>query len=276
MTTETALPMKPSIHSKQSLSNRAYHAIPALSSTRLKALAQSPAACLRAMTLAVEETTPLRLGRALHAQVLEPETYTENFVTEDVNLLTKAGKARRDALQKEQKTLLSLDEAVEISAWKESVVTHPDIKPFFQSAVAEEMTVLWQEGRTLAKARVDLVGDTWALDLKTSNFLVGFSPYEIDRYRYYLQAAWYLRGLQKHLPRIVDFYFAVVSKQEPYESQLFKLDATSLDGGEEEIGQLLPVYESCLLRNTWTRHLPTRVGSITDRRVREIGGDEII
>ena len=88
--------MEPGIYS--GISNDAYHSGPGDSSSRIKTALTSAAHYLAYKS--TDATPAMALGTAIHALVLEPDTWrNELVIAPDINRRTKAGKAEFALIQ---------------------------------------------------------------------------------------------------------------------------------------------------------------------------------
>lgn len=249
------------------ISNADYHGGPGVSKSGLDLIAKSPlhywAAYLDPMREPREETAAMRAGTAIHTAVLEPETFLDRYVIlpEGLDRRTKEGKAKYETLlaKAEEKgadilTYADFDVAMKI---KSSCHIHPMARQLFRDGKAE-MSVFWTDEETgvLCKSRPDwlLGGENPAiLDLKSTEDASpdGFmrSAY---KYRYHVQAAWYLDGLEAAMGVKADaFMFLAVEKKAPYAAAFYYADDAMIAAGRAEYRKHLRTFAECQRTGQW-------------------------
>lgn len=242
----------------------AYHAHPALGSSRLRELLRSPAhfrANLR------RETEALTLGSLVHTLVLEPHTFPERYVViPKINGRTREGKAQRAALEADPRVPVDGETMAEASACATSIMAHRVYQQIRDAQV--EHTVFWDEEIDLdegnavtikCKARFDVVGP-WLVDLKTTR---DASPKGFQRaiatYGYHIQAAHYMAGAIANGMEPRGFLFACVETTPPYLSTGYLLGNPTLEQGERERREALSIYARCVCEDRWPGYNDDRI-----------------
>jgi len=122
----------------------------------------------------------------------------------------------------------------------------------------KELVAIWREGETWCRAMFDSirVGDARARidDLKTSG--VDFGPYAVGKLisnmGYEVSQAFYVRGVCALLPRFsVDFRFAFVETDPPYEASVVKLDGAAFEHGRRQVCAALAIWQRCQASGIW-------------------------
>ena len=232
-----------------------YHTINAVRSSWLEAMRRSPAACKYVMDSSdpSKETPSLRMGRALHAAVLEPLSFSERFKALEHPGNTKAGKKEREGL--DGATGLNATEWQSVTAMAKSLQTHPRVAGLVSQATMMEKSIIWTRDGRRCKARPDIGAKTWLADCKTVTQLKRFSPYQITDYGYHRQAAWYLSAYQfLGLPIPEHYYYLVVASTPPHESAVFRLNVEAVSTGIDETTKLFEQFLHCEKDHTWTQH----------------------
>lgn len=199
-----------------------------------------------------EQTPAMRLGSLVHRAVLEPDTMAGAFVVkpEGMNFATKEGKAWK---AEQTAPIISQDEADQLHGMVRAVWAHPMAKRILQNAKTEQCLFAEDEHGTIRKARLDaLVGGSVIPDLKTS---ASADPQEFERslgkFRYHVQAAYYidlckLVGIDKS-----DFVFIVVEKEPPYACAVYSLSQDAIELGRAEYQRDLALVRDCTAKNNW-------------------------
>ena len=184
-----------------------YHNDPALGSTDMKRLAQSPPdfwfnSKFNPDWESDDEDTPSRkFGRAAHKRVLEGrDVFLARYgsVSEPGN--TKAGKDQRAAIEARGKEWLKSDDFRRIELMGAMVRGNPALTNAFTGGVAGEVSIFWQAKNGMRKkCRIDYLKPRASVDLKTiaNQFNEPFPQAcrkAIGNYRYDVQAAHYAEG----------------------------------------------------------------------------------
>ena len=247
-----------------------YHRWKALSNSHLSELRRSPAHLLaRLRGEAKPETPALRLGRAIHAAVLEPEVFVERYVQAPlIDKRTKDGKEAWAVLVEAYGAgnVLSPEDYVTCNAMRESVWRKQAAKTLLGTEGEAELSVVWDNDGILSKARADRM--SWKLkggtivDLKSTQdaSLAAFEK-SIFNFGYHRQGAWYLQGFGARKVEVAHYCIIAVEKDPPYEVGVYRLTEEALNAGWKEIEPLLDVYRKCLETNEWPG-FPDRVVDI--------------
>lgn len=223
-----------------------YYEVKALSNTALGYLKRSAFHCHEFMQGNIKfDTNPMKLGRYLHAAVLEPGTITFEMVED---LRTKEGKATAQSLREKGITVLSKSEFDTYSGCINSLANNEQVKLCMQNAVCEQE--FYFEYRGIAcKMKPDIItefeGKTLMIDLK---FMVDANPEEFMRkgartYDYDRQAAWYMNGYEIATgDKIDEFYFVCVEKAAPFCVSIIKVTPQQLKLGKEKYDHLVSIY----------------------------------
>ena len=237
-----------------------YHAIKALSSSRLKSFLRSPAH-LRHMDENPAGGDALAFGSAFHCSILEPERfYLDYAIAPECDRRTKAGKEKWDAFLAESagKKALSHDDALSITGMSKAVLFHPTASDLLARRDETEISILWSQKagwKTVdAKARIDAIvlEDKAIIDLKSTQDASpeGFAR-SIAKFNYHIQAAWYLMAAESAGIEVESVVFIAVEKTEPYGVGCYTLDRDAIAEGQARIAASLPKYLACMIQNLW-------------------------
>lgn len=255
--------MKPGIYTD--LSNEAYHNGPGVSKSVLDLVRRSPAHAKFAMDARKNQandnsTAVQKFGSAFHAAVLEPAEYEAHWIAApDIDRRTKAG---RDAWAEFQETnagklIISASDMAQIEDMRSSVYAHPAAMALLDGDGLNEVSFYWidQDTGELCRCRAD----RWRrdlnviIDLKTT---VNASPEHFARsivdYRYYVQSAMYLDGVEAAtgIPQ-TGFVFIAIEKSPPYSVGVYAINPTDVDIGRQHYKADLEVYAKCRAENNW-------------------------
>lgn len=261
-----------------------YLAWEAVSNSGVGKLLRSPAH-YRASVLEPEgDTDALRIGKAAHKAVLEPDDFERDFYripwadpevyrnkdgSESAN--PAATKAYKEAVQAAVdthpgKTGLSREEWDAAWAMRASALLHPRLEKVITATGQAELSIVWVDEATgvLCKSRLDWHTPTYAggaiLDLKTT---VDASPWAFggaaNRYGYYRQGAMNLRGAEAVGLPVRHFVLAAMEKEArvwtpqglAHGCVLYRLRDEDRQTGNEQINMALALYAECKRTGEW-------------------------
>lgn len=220
-------------------------------------------------TLKPPEATPARLlGTIVHALLLEPEKFADEFAIEPkCDKRTKDGKAiaAEFALESIGKTVIDAEThakavAVAAAAWRDE-----DVKRFLETEGPREEALCWTHSRTgiRLKVRPDIlsfIGPT--IDVKTSRDARDRAwQSALYEHRYYRQAALYVDGIRAVHNVQVDWFIHVVleTTDAPYRARAIRLDPAAIELGRDENEVILSRLAAARELNRW----PTKFEGFT-------------
>lgn len=228
---------------------------PGVSKHGLDLIARSP---LHYIAREDTDTKSLRVGRALHCAVLEPERFAKDYAPLiTVDRRTKEGKAQWKAYMDENqgKILLAPEEHKKTLAMAESVHTHPAAASLLTGG-HREITAYWEDKETglACRARPDYLNDEMTLvaDLKTcASAAPGAFSKAVNNYRYHVQDSWYRDGLKALGCPVEHFVFICVENTQPYAVACYVLEPAAVDLGRELYRRDIKTYATCQQENHW-------------------------
>lgn len=249
--------MPPDLKLMPGLGNEAYHALPAVSPSRLKVLARSPLHYydrFLAPDREPQETTPaMAVGTALHLAVLEPDTIAARVaVAPSVDRRTKAGKEAAAAFEEEAagKTVISRDDYDRVRSMAEAVRQHPAARFLLDLPGAVEQSYIWTDRRGIdCKCRPDWHANDRSIvvDVKTTKdasrpeFMKSIANFD-----YHLQAAWNRQALGAE-----QFLIVAVESQRPWAVAVYPVSGALLAAGERRIEAALDTLADCQQTGHW-------------------------
>jgi len=270
MTTATATTPSPGIYPDVPMAE--YHGWDAVSSTRLKPMLVSPLLCKQKMERPRRATRAMIMGQALHAMLLEPDTWREQFALGGpINPKTDKPFGR-DTLKWKQwraqqgnKPVLTLDDVDEVITWADAIHAHEFAAKLLAGKGRNELSLVWDDEPTglRCKARVDRLSRDpggWPshIDLKTTKE----EPTERKLARllwdwgYDLQMAHYKAGAAVLRPGERKFWFIFVCK-ESLDVAVVEVGPTWEAVGTARWRAALNRYAECLKTNQWPGCIPT-------------------
>jgi hypothetical protein len=250
-------PAMPGIY--RGLSNEAYHAGPGVSKSQLDHLARSPYHYwFNVLTGQGKrtETPAMAFGTNVHTAILEPKLFANYVVMPKVDGRTKEGKLAKEtaeALAAERGTrIISADDYQAIMQVQGSFQEHPVAQAL---TVGEpELSIYWSDPDTdvLCRCRPDWLGEGCIIDLKTTE---DASPDAFTRsaykWRYFVQAAFYLDGCRANDIELDDFFFAAIEKAPPNIVMAYEATDELIAAGRLEYKRLLRRLVECQNAHSW-------------------------
>jgi len=252
-----------------------YLKIDALNCSTLKKVNQSPKHALAAKTAPSVRTPALVFGDAVHAKILEPDRFEDEYVQGlDIPKKSKADKEawKEFNLENEGKTVLKAEEMEHLHRMEEAIFQHPIADALMRGEDGHnEVTMLWEDPDTDApcKGRTDRItkfeGEGVIIDLKSTR---DSSPEawgkDAARFFYHSQAAWYLAGAEAIAPYGASyslengkkrrFLFVCVEKTPPYGVTVQELNDEAIDAGARLNRIWLRRWLACKNSGNWTSY----------------------
>jgi len=220
--------VEPGIYTDLSMTK--YQADPALSRSDIIRLDISP----ELYKHHVDENKPeYRIGRALHGLALQ----NIPLIINEKDGRSKAGKA----FQADYPDAVTPTMAKMIEKMAEKC------HPFFTNGQAE-VSFFWKRDGIICKCRPDWLTPTIIYDFKSTRRSLEEFHWDIKNYRYDVQHAWYLSGVEQHIP-ISTFRFVVVEKIIPHRVGIFEV--ADLEKANDLIKKSMATYQRCTLTNLW-------------------------
>ena len=261
------------------MSNEEYHAdTTAISKSGLDRINESPrhywAAYLDPNRAPRVETAAMFEGTLHHTALLEPETMNERYV------IMPAGAPSRDCLRHRNAKSPSADTLKNIAWWddfdaqrgerllvdakmydrvmhiSDTVRQHPAARWLLEQAGQIEQAMFWEDHYTGApcKCKPDksLLGDPIFVDVKSTEDASpeGFAR-SVAKYRYDVQAAFYMDGADTLGERRDAFMFIAVEKSPPYAVAVYNAQEEVLAEGRAKYVKNLHAYMEALRTGIW-------------------------
>lgn len=235
------------------MTNAEYHAHHAISKSDLDAVHRSPMHYLyRKENSQHQNTSAMLAGSVVHKMVLEPETFSEEYIAAPaIDRRTKAGKEEYAAFEQEAvgKIIVPKDMITLAENIAEAISHHKTARALLSGGKAET-SHFWTDIRTglECKCRPDYLRSGFCVDVKTTQnaSLEAFEKAAYN-YRYHVQAYWYLQGLKQcRISDADDFVFIAVEKEPPYAVAVYYADDLMLSFGEREARSDLDILSECI------------------------------
>ena len=232
------------------ISNKDYHAHPAISSSQCKHLLKSAWEYDYRRKHPKTATAAMQFGSLVHQLVLEPETFDQHyFVAEKPKRNTKEGKAMYARLDQERghREWIALDDFLKAEDIRNTLKQSELVRSLVQGGKAEQ-SVFWGDSETdiLCRAKADYVNidNNILVDLKTTSSLASEHVFkaEIYKYNYHLSAAFYQDGFNETTGKVLDFIVIAVETNAPHNFAVYKLSDALLAQGKALYREALQVY----------------------------------
>lgn len=191
-------------------------------------------------------------GTLIHTGILEPSKINENICVLPQHILdfrTKESKELRDAALAEHKNVLLYKDHLETINMIDTYRKNPLVKTYVDGGVAES-SMFWVDKDTniLCKCRPDYINieQGYILDVKSTGDLDKFRS-SVYKYNYHVQAGHYIRGASAATGKKIEtFLILALSKEPPYDVELFVFSEDALNAGVDVCKCGLSVLRDCL------------------------------
>lgn len=237
------------------------------------------------------DTPALRLGRAIHCAILEPEKYAKTWLVPNVcnvPLKSAGGRCKNPGTKLHQGYWycgthikqyaepgheddipegvepMTPDDAEIVRVCVESVRAHKVAMQTLSGGAAEQ-EIEWTDGETgiECRGRLDYLTPNVVVDLKTTRLeTVREFVRDVAVKLYHGQVAWYTDGAIRagRIPQDSPPPFVVsVSTSEPYDVAVYQLSRASFEAGRILYRDLLTKYDRCVKAGLWPGIAPDLV-----------------
>lgn len=205
-----------------------------------------------------EATAAMETGSLIHAMLAGDES--EIVVGDFDDYRTKAAQAWRDAARAEGKTPVLAaqhDEAANVVAKIRARCAEGLTQSPFDGYSRHEVTAIWQDGATYCRARYDVLSvdefkNATIWDWKsTADISDRGIERSIAKYRYDIQAAFYMRGLEAlgFKTAQISFVFVFFETVAPCTVRRVILSGEYLAQARKEVGEAIRLWQQCLATN---------------------------
>lgn len=238
-----------------------YHAVDALSNSRMEDFRVSPANYKWHLENPREETESLTFGSLVHCAVLEPEELDKRYVSRpqidgrDLDMRTKEGKAFKEQVEAMGQTVVKgyeLDAARK--AANQLYNLEEDNLGNVLKASKTELSIFWHNFDIKCKCRIDAYCKEAAtmIDLKTCRS-AKLEDFERDswNYGYHRKADWYRRGLAAHGLPLKHVIFIAIEKTGPRDFVPYRLQNDILELGKTQNNRIFLDYKKSVDADYW-------------------------
>ena len=237
------------------MSYEKYNEIPALNWSLLRELAVSPLQFAWRREHPQAETDAMRMGRAVHTAVLEPDRFPLEYV-----VFSGPRRAGKDweafAAANRDKTILKSDDYENCLRIRDAVRGNRDAARLLDGEGSRvrsdtELSVKWERDGVQCKGRVDILTSLPSLaDLKTTRDLSRFES-TVARYLYHGQMAWYADGIKATGWTYPDCYLIAAQSVAPFDVVVYQLTDETMAAGRAVVDRLFRLYQECTESGEW-------------------------
>lgn len=234
------------------MNNTQYQNFPGVSSHRLIAMLESPAACwrkyldpARSEQLQTESTL---LGTMVHVLALTPHEFDDEFLVADFERRSKAGKARYEELSRYGLKVVRPQTADKAKAIAGALLADSTASRLLSHGTRERVFIEPRgQGLLPLKARLDIhhAARRQVVELKTIRD-IGRLGKAIAEYHYLLSAAFY-----RYISKSDNVTFVFVQTAKPFTVEIFEPTDSQLDQAAEQMGAALVRFDACWRANNW-------------------------
>jgi len=244
------------------MTEQEYRSHPGVNKSTLWEIRKSPMHYKYALENPTEDTPALKMGRAIHMAVLQPEEYCKEYaiIPSGIDRRTKEGKqfmaewsekhaGQEWVTEEENQEIVSIANAV----YQQS--------GGILDGCETEVPLFWDDPRTgiACKCRVDAMKETKdafiMIDLKTTaDAEIGAFTRNAVKFGYHVQAAHYINGVRANglnHGKPIMWYFLAVEKKKPYATHLIAADEGLIDEGRFRLMGLMDRLDKCLTSGFW-------------------------
>ena len=248
-----------SVYWKSRLTEKRYREIKAVNKSTLWAMNKSPMHYKFACENPTPDTPALKMGRAIHAAVLQPKAFRNEWVcAPEIDRRTKEGKAAYEEFmtQAEGKEIISAADYAEVQAIAAAIHADPSAVDLLKGCTTEK-PLFWRDEKSglFCKCKVDAMKPGIMIDLKTSaDASTKAFTRDFFKYGYDVQAAHYLDAMQTITGEFPDWYFIVIEKAAPYAINILKADTGVIDYGSVRRDELMKKLKECRAAKSWSNY----------------------
>jgi hypothetical protein len=181
------------------------------------------------------DTRKMRAGRALHALLLEPETFDVRFPRFDDDLRKKEAKARYAELEKQSAVFdgCVIRDMSDVLGMAKALRAHRGVTKLLSLVTHAECAIAWncEETGVESRARLDGIGDSIVIDVKTIGKIPSRKNLEkaLVDFGLAFQASHYLAAAKALDGREREFWLIFVESELPHAVAAYPLGSLSIE-----------------------------------------------
>ena len=199
------------------------------------------------------ETLALLEGRAAHKEILEPDTFVDEFCcAPQCDRRTKEGKAIYEKFVAESngKDILTADSYQKVKDMAAAIRENPLAVKFLNGE--HELSFFWTDAETGEKCKVrpdcitEIDGQKFIVDYKTTDSCAdGHFERSVRKYGYKFQAGMYREGVFQNTFEEYGFAFVAQEKKAPYAVRVYICNEDFIQEGYEQFRKAISIYHYC-------------------------------
>lgn len=237
--------------------SEAYFAHPGISNSAMRQIHRSPMHFIEWVKELPEASRRphFRIGTALHYRLLENNDPEKIKIFEGTKTFqSKAGEAFLD-MHHPQHICLTREELEQVEGMEKVIRADTRIMALIEAGL-KEIEIYGHEitayGKIPAKAKVDVIGPGYILDLKTTSDELHDGWKRKARDQYCIQGAWYTHMAYAHYDGIErDFYLVAIETKPPHGLRMLKMKSETLEMGRMRFENAMDLYAKCLAEGVW-------------------------
>lgn len=245
----------------ENLNPAQYHAIQALSNSRMEDFLVSPANYKWYLENPKEETDAMTFGTLVHTAILEPDEVSKRYAVrpvkdgKELDMRTKEGKdfkAQVEAMG--QEVVKGFEMAAALTVASQLRALEENNFNAVLAASKKELSLFWKHNSIPCKCRLDAYCESAAtmIDVKTTKN-AKLDKFERDAWAmgFHRKADWYRRGLAAHGLPCRHVLFIAIEKTGPRDFIIYRLQDDILDLGKTQNDKIMIKFGNCSEMNTW-------------------------
>ena len=222
-------------------------------------------------------TPAMKLGSAIHMNVLQPEEFNKNYaVSPKFDKRTKVGKEdyKNFINNNLSKTIISESDFEIIEQVTLKLMKEPLVRAMLQNGEPEKIITWHNEHYDVdCKGMLDYYRPEadMIIDLKTTKdcSYKGFMN-SVKKFKYHKQAAFYMDAVKAYR-----FIIIAVEKTPPFAINVFELSDNMIDEGRDMYNQELEIYQYCMETDNWPGPGYDPLDQNSERTIHILGDDKI-
>ncbi len=226
----------------------------AINWSSLKQMDTSPLHYVHYRAKPMDDNANLRVGRAAHCAILEPEMFATEYVLWPKRRAGKDWTEFKELHELNGNAILNQTEYDLALALRDAFHLHPVANNYLRDSTHREVSITWTDAATglECKARPDLVTADTLVDIKTAanHTLDGFGR-AAGSYAYHTQLAWYLDSLREIDDRPRRVVLVAIEKKPPHDVACYVVTDDLISIGRRHYRALLDRLVECQRTNSW-------------------------
>lgn len=204
-------------------------------------------------------SSEMKKGSALHCLLEDTEKFERDYAIrpDGVDRRSTKGRAILDELEASGKTILTLEEYLEVQGMYLAISAHPRAKLLIRGGVFER-SYFWEDSGIRFRSRPDIIWNETIIEIKTTDDVREYKfRRKVESFGYHIQA--YMQALATKLPNLI---WLTVRNQPPHIVRLYQPDENTLMMGRDDYMYGRDVIKRCRDDNCWV-HFDEQIHPLT-------------